>query len=770
MPVETATLDPRAQADAAETLLRSIAAQDRTRLYEHEVYSLIEQAGGVEAPRHLFIPAGADWPKDEVAALPGRKLVLKLVSPDVTHKTEARAVRIIAHGDPAIIKAEADRLLASHQRSARVIGLLLVEFVEGDTPGFGSELFVGIRATREFGPVIAAGLGGVDSEFLAQSMKPGLSAAKAVASEIDAEEFLALFRRTAAYEVIAGVARGHSRIVSDDELRRCFAAFLSLAGRFCVEREDAGPHIYEMEVNPFAFRDRRLVPLDGRGRLGIVHRASPPRPLTNVHKLFEPERIALLGVSSSPGSIGRVILTNLANGGFARDRLFVIKEGADSVDGVQCVPDLARLPNPVDLLIVTVAAVQLPDVIQDAGASGNVRSAILISGGAGETEGSEGVRRAIEDAIAAARSGGAEGPVFLGPNCLGVRSEPGGYDAFFIPHHKLAAPRELASRPVVRVALLSQSGAFIITRLSNLEVLRPALAISVGNQADLALSDFVRALSSRGDIDVIAVYAEGFQTLDGAAFLHAVVEATQAGKLVILYKAGRTSAGRSAAAGHTAAIAGDYDVCTAAAAEAGALVVDTFKEFEQLVELASAFHEIPVRGRRIGAMSNAGYETVGMADTIRGPRYQVQMAALATETRERLRAVLIDHKLERLASATNPLDLTPMAGESAYEDCARVLLDCDEVDALVVSVVPLTPMLKTTAEEIAGGGALPACLPRLLRTHRKPLIFVVDCGSLFDPLARAVRSAGIPVFRTCDQAIRSLGRYLHYRTSGGRST
>src|SRR6185503_2606577 len=104
---------------------------------------------------------------------------------------------------------------------------------------------------------------------------------------------------------------------------------------------------------------------------------------------------------------------------------------------------------------------------------------------------------------------------------------------------------------------------------------------------------------------VIGVYVEGFRDLDGLAFLRVAQEVTSRGKDVIFYKAGRTESGRSAAAGHTASVAGDYDVCQAAAEQAGAIVVDTFKEFEQLLELAVALHEKDVSGVRVAAVSNA---------------------------------------------------------------------------------------------------------------------------------------------------------------------
>jgi len=274
----------------------------------------------------------------------------------------------------------------------------------------------------------------------------------------------------------------------------------------------------------------------------------------------------------------------------------------------------------------------------------------------------------------------------------------------------------------------------------------------------------VRAIAKRDDIDAIGVYVEGFNDLDGLALLRDIAQATAAGKHVVFYKAGRTDSGRSAAAGHTAAVAGDYDVCQAAAAQAGALVADTFKEFEQMLELCTALHDKPVRGVRIGAVSNAGFECVGIADAIRGQRYRVQMAELSEASRAALGEVMARGGLSRLVNARNPLDLTPMAGEDAYEGAIRVMLDSDAVDAVVVGIVPLTAALLTAPEELSDSRSLAVRLPRLFAEAGKPLIAVVDSGARYDPLVRALREGGVPVFPSADQAVRSLGRFLCYRT------
>lgn len=756
-----------AEAQAVEGILSRAHQEGRSQLYEHEVYKLVEIVGAISPPRYVFVPAGSMISAEALAQFPGERVALKVVSPDIVHKSEAAGV-VFVPKDHAAVKSELDRLVARHSAQARVAGVLVVEFVEGARGGFGHELFVGVRATREFGPVIAAGLGGVDTEYLAAQMKPGVAVAKASALDTTAEGFLDLFRRTAAYDVLSGRTRGQRQVVSDGELLRCFRAFISIARQFCVDRGAAGPDVEELEVNPFAFRQQRLVPLDGRGRLAPAARKRPPRPLEKVRRMLEPRSIAVLGVSKTSQNFGRIILNNIRQCGFPREHLYVIKEQEREIDGVRCVPAVAALPEPVDLLVIAAPAAAMPAVVREVVASGRVGAAVMIPGGMGEIEGSEEIQRQVEREIAVGRERPDGGPVFLGPNCMGIQSRPGRYDTFFIPAAKLD-PRW--SAPARRVALISQSGAFIITRLSNSGTLDPALAISLGNQIDLTLADLLLAVGTRNDIDAVGVYAEGFANNGGLEFVRAVAQATAAGKTVVFYKAGRTATGRSAAAGHTASLAGDYDVCQAAAEQAGAIVTDTFQEFQQVLELATALHDKPVAGRRIGALSNAGYETVGMADNIVGQRFEIQMAELSDATRQRLTQTLARFNLEGLVNARNPLDLTPMASDEAYEQCLRVLLESPEVDAVVAALVPLTPAMLTTPDELGKPGSLAERLPPLFHAAGKPFIVSIDAGQRYDPLAHALRAAGMPVFRSADQAVRSLGRYVCHRApAAARST
>ena len=180
----------------------------------------------------------------------------------------------------------------------------------------------------------------------------------------------------------------------------------------------------------------------------------------------------------------------------------------------------------------------------------------------------------------------------------------------------------------------------MITRLSKRPDLDPAYLVSVGNQTDLTLGDLVDYFKDRPELTTLAVYAEGFKDLDGLAFVRAVRQAVLSGKDVVFYKAGRTPEGKTATSGHTASLAGDYMVCESCVRQAGAMVAQTFTQFDGLFLLSERLHGKKVRGNRIAAISSAGYEAVGMADRIQSDDYAMQMAALSPASVEAIHAVL----------------------------------------------------------------------------------------------------------------------------------
>jgi acyl-CoA synthetase (NDP forming) len=623
---------------------------------------------------------------------------------------------------------------------------------------------VGIRTTDEFGPIITAGLGGVEMEILAQKTKAGAAVAIAPTGTVDGAQFLELFRQTLSYERLSGRMRGSTRLVEDPILEECFQAFIDLANFFSVANPDAPFHILEFEVNPFSMSGSRMAPLDGVCSFRRATPGAPARPASKIANLLKPNSAAVIGVSESSHNMGRIILGNILGGGFPADQTWIVKPGVDTIDGVRCVPSIAELPQKVDLFVVAVGAAQVPEVVTDLIDHDRANAVILIPGGIGEKEGSQALERQLKQHIRAAHTEGDGGPVFLGGNSLGVISHPGRYDTMFIPETKLAKSRGDKKR---RACFISQSGAFIISNLSRMPWLDPAYALSIGNQIDLTASDLLGFIKNDPEIDVFAIYMEGFQEGDGLAFTKAVQAATEMGKDVVFYKAGRTSEGRSATAGHTASVAGDYAVCATALRQAGAMVADDFNEFSDLLRLCLHLRDKTVRGNQLMAVSNAGYESVGMADSIKRNHSELRLVTLGGRAEEILGLSLGEFKLDRLVDVKNPLDVTPMASDAAFARLVTQVLEDEGVNAVVAGIVPLTPAMQTLAEgdghneSVKDPGSIAQLLPEVAADSDTPLVAVVDSGVRFDPLADELTAGGLPVFRSADRAVRVLCKWVH---------
>jgi acyl-CoA synthetase (NDP forming) len=488
-------------------------------------------------------------------------------------------------------------------------------------------------------------------------------------------------------------------------------------------------------------------------------------PIGGIRHLLEPATVALVGVSArDEKNPGRIILRNLLRERFPVESVRVVRSGGGEVDGVACVDDLSALPWAADMMVLAVGASQVPALIEQVLEGDHARSIVLISGGMDETEHGRSAATRVRAAMDAARSAGRPCPVIVGPNCLGVRSRPGRFDTLFIPQTKLPPSRG----GIRNAALVFQSGAFMITNMNELPFLDPVFAISTGNQMDLSATDFVRYLAGDARIEVIALYIDGFGELEGLEMARAIRQATAAGKDVVVYKAGRTQEGRSATSSHTASVAGDYDVAVAGLRRAGAIVADTFAEFRGLLMLTSLLRTRDGYGCGLALMSNAGYETIGMADGIDHDR-GFRLAALSRETRDRIHAVLRDAGIASLVTVKNPLDVTPMATDEVHVAIARALLEDPDVGGLVMGFVPLTPAMQTLPAGLAEGdsidapGSLTETLLATLQASRKPVVTVVHGGRLYDDMVGKLFLDLIPCFRRADEAMRVFQKYLHAR-------
>lgn len=778
---------------AINGIFEHVRSEGRDALYEYEVYELLRSSGAETPPRSVLVERGARPVDDDLSVFDGEKVVLKIVSPTIVHKTEAGGVRIVENTPAkirsawrrmlsevpekvaAMVEAQpesaphayvgltGDALLAAITHDIR--GVLIVEFMRPDSQAFGNELIVGIRRTREFGMVVGAGLGGTDTELYAERFKKGQAVVVASTQLTDGETFFQLFRKTLSYKKLAGLTRGQRRIVTDEQLIECFSSFIDMANYYSPENPDAPFIIEELEINPFAYSDYLMVPLDGMCRLSAPAALAAPRPVEKIGKLLHPETIGIVGVSSSRMNFGRIILNNVLEAGFSKENVTIIRPGGGEIDGVRCVDSLAALERRLDLFVVAVGAAQVPGLVDELIELDCAESVMLIPGGLGETAESEERARQVISKINTAHATGT-GPVFLGGNCMGVVSRPGSYDTWFIPEEKLP---DFPPGEHHRAAFISQSGAFMLTRLSQCPILNPAYMLSVGNQTDLTLGDLVNWFADSVDVDVIAIYAEGFNDMDGLHFCRGVRRAVAAGKEVIFYKAGRTPEGQTATSGHTASVAGDYVVCESCVRQSGAIVAQSFTQFENLFMLAERLHGKVIHGNRLAAVSGAGFEAVGMADSIQVDDYRMELAPLAPETKLALTALFTEHRLESLVTVTNPLDITPGSDDLVHAEAIRILAEDPRVDAVVAGLDPMSPVMRTLEDpehvdfDFEDDRSIVARMADLLPTLSTPVIGVVDGGRLFDPLVDRLKEAGMCVFRTSDQAVAALAQYLDGR-------
>ena len=773
--------------DIISRLFERAGKEGRWFLLEPEVYEMLE-AAGLTAPGRLYLNRGEKPDRKHLEALGCAEVVVKVVSPLIQHKTDVGGVAFVPADPPAVERACAAMLhsvpgryalwaerfgrgsqpggarpVSAQDIEASIRGFLILEKVEFEKAGFGQELLLGLKNSREFGPVVTVGAGGLDVEYLNERLKEGQALSLASAHLLEKADVLRHLGPLAVFDKLTRDFRGRPPILPEQELASTYARFQALAAHFSALAPEPGFVIEEAEVNPFVVRAGKLVPLDGVCRFSRQHTPSSSRPAPDIHRLLRPASIGIVGVSEKM-NLGHIILNNILRQGFPREKVVVVKPGLKEIEGCRCVPTVPDIPGAVDLFVLTVGAEQSLGLMRELIEGAKARSIIIIAGGIGEKEGSQDLEAEIRRLIVDNRRQELPTPVVNGGNCMGILSKPGRYDTTFIPEHKMNWP----SGGKTGLAFISQSGAYLISRLSKMQGLEPRYAISLGNQIDLTASDYLNALIDEPESKLFAFYIEGFRPGDGFVLARAVAEAVRRGKHVLIYKSGRTAEGRQATSSHTASVAGDYNVCRAVLEEAGAFVAETLFEFESGLQGMLFLEGKKVRGRRAGLVSNAGFECVIMSDNLKNgkPGERLELAAFSEKTRARLLELLGSLGIDKLQDIHNPLDLTPVADDAVFAECSRAILEDNNVDCAVVSPVPMTPALQTLpagpghSEDFLKPTSVVERLIAVSRATDKPLVVNIDAGPRYDPLAGAFERAGLPVFRRSDEAVRFLRKFI----------
>jgi acyl-CoA synthetase (NDP forming) len=722
-----------------------------TMLLEPEAFQLLEHAG-IRCPPRLFARNAVEAGRLDVTRLDSTRVVVKVVSAEIAHKTDVGGVAVVDNTSEAVAAAVAtmERRLSDHS----LAGFSVAECIPYD-PSPGGEWLLGLRWTDDFGPVVSLGAGGIATEFLAGGIEAGRDVAVFSPGRTDPVSMNASLEQLLFTPLAIGGIRSQPARTTLARLREAVERLAALA-------DSCGPDgLRELDVNPLVAYNGELVALDVLAMVGSqsLH-VSPARPTRKLRHLLTPRTIALAGVSTSLNP-GHVILNNLIREGFDRRAIVVVKPAATEIEGCKTVPSITALPERVDLLVLSIPAAQVPQALVDVIEHRKAESVIVIPGGFEEKAGTGAMVADMRDALEGSRQTDWEGPVVNGGNCLGIQSAPGHYDTMFLPPYKL----DTAGMRPSPLAIVAQSGAFAASRMTRLAGMKPRYCITVGNQMDLTIADYLSYLEGDPDVKVFGVYVEGFKPLDGGAALDAIRRITAGGSTVVLYRAGRTVAGAQATASHTASVAGDYIVTRQLARAAGAIVADTLDDFTDLITLFTLLHARPVYGHRLGAVSNAGYECVAIADNLG----ELELASFTDHTKAGLTSLLEHARLSTVVDVHNPLDLTPMADDAAFDAAVKRILDDDGVDVGVVGCVPATPALTTLpasaehGEDLRREGSIAQRLIRLRQESPKPWVAVVDAGPLYDPFARELQRNGIPVFRAADRALRLLNLFVEER-------
>jgi acyl-CoA synthetase (NDP forming) len=451
-----------------------------------------------------------------------------------------------------------------------------------------------------------------------------------------------------------------------------------------------------------------------------------------------PRSIAVVGASEGSAKIGGKIMATLISCGY-QGRLLPINPRGGVLHGLPAFTSIAEAPKPVDLALIAVPAPIVPQAIAECAAAG-IAGAIVFSSGFGEA-GEEGARlqrdlRSVIDQT---------GIRVAGPNAEGYFN----IRAKIAPTFSPAVHVKSMAGPIGHdISVVAQSGGlgFALFNRGAAQGLSFGTIVSVGNQVDLDLAAFAQHLIEDDGTAAILLYLESFTRPD--AFLVMAKEAARRGKPVILGKAGRSDAGRRAAASHTGALGGEDAACDAMLARHGVLRGD---DQDELLDIAAGLvkHSLPA-GKRVAVISPSGGTGVWLADAC--ARFGLEVPEIDPERQARLRTIMPAY-----GSPVNPIDLTGQGagggqGAASFVDALEILYDAPYIDAFI----------------LAGSFAHEARLKRegaaIRDFARGPKPVLLHSYTLVSDASRTIlEELGLHCFATATGTVRALAAMAQYR-------
>lgn len=712
-------------------------------IHETAIYELIKSAG-LKTPSYATIRS-----ESEIENLPfseGEQLVVKGLGKDLWHKSDEGALHFIDYSEENL-KQTFKTIQSNLKGKFDLIELLICKKLTFQSvDGLPSEAFVSIQKDTSCGIIISFGLGGIYTEAWAAELSSGIMMWPV--SIVTPEQAFEEFKNHLIGKVWLGTLRQGKALTNDKKILNF------LTDLWKVSKIVDDENIKLLEINPMVLDENGFpIALDGVGLKNEVLNKAPKTLPLNASALLNPNSIAIAGVSDKPGSFGTRILDNLVNSDLSNSQIKVIKPGTNSFHGIECYQDLSELINkPVDVLIIALPAkitVATLTALCNQGSGADI--VYLVAGGLGDGADKDGLADQVSNLLESRREAGLWTPSIIGPNSLGIVLSPLKVSTLFISRNRLP----ITYHNNGNIGFISQSGAFLITRLSNSSELPIKYGFCIGNQMDKKASEILFAMSEDEDLKVYGTYIEGFSDSDAIKYAETAHEIIATGKKVILYKGGRSTEGMEAAAGHTGAMAGNYELQKNLFKKAGIIVTERFDEFVSLMKWFSAYPNYS-HPENVAVMSNAGYETVGSADHLGADKTTGRanlLMPLSENDKKNMEIVIDTNRLTGLVSATNPLDLTPMAGDKAYLDSVKCMSKSN-ADTIVICLVPLADMLQVFNEEKVSYFLNE--LKEIIQTTGKAIGIVVDSGEIFDNYRKIIAASGIPVFRSIEDLFKPL--------------
>jgi acetyl coenzyme A synthetase (ADP forming)-like protein len=667
-------------------------------LTEPEGYALLKKAG-IAVPAFEVVHSAAE--AHAAAERLGVPVVMKVISPELVHKSDAGGVKtgIASPGEARTAYDEITQNVLSSRPSLSIAGIIVEQQM---LPGL--EMLIGGKTDPTFGKVITVGMGGTLVELISD-----VSVAVLPVSQPDVEKMIRALR---GYRLLAGY-----RSTPPLDEAGLVRAVMSAAMHFFENTE-----ITEFDINPLILYPDGICAVNARfyrdsGRIPAEVKALTPPPES---RLFMPRSIAVIGASPDPAKVGYAICRNLlAFPGI----LYPVNPKHKEILGKPAYPSLEAIPGPVDVAVIAIPAAGVLDAVGAVGKKGTPL-AVILSSGFRET-GSSG--KALEDAlIAAAHQAGVR---LMGPNCLG----------YMIPGGKINTTFDPISPKAGNIAFVSQSGAIVSTIVdwSIPEEIGFSTIFSVGNQADLTFEDFIHVAASHPDTKALILYIEEIR--NGSRFIEEAGKVA-AVKPVVAIKSGSSAVGRHAAASHTGSLAGSYAVYQAAFRKTGITPAGSIREAFQAAELLAS--EGYPHGPRAIIISNAGGFAVLGSDY--AERYGITMAGFPDDLLGELNAVLPSSW-----SHANPIDMVGDSGPDRYARTFDIMIR--HQDLWDIAFVITAPSAVSDPARIATE------IVRFSHHTKKMIISCFIGGDSMKAAIHILRDAHIPNFPEPEDAFRVAG-------------